>query len=154
MKTNIPPVLGKLLTQLFILSARTVPMMPIKNINLITLTFIIAILKKYYRFGHMQICKILSFDKTSFWYVTTTGLYLPYIRGVPEPLPCVFLIQTICKDRNQIKLKDTTKLVLIIKKKQHSTCLGLILTALRSQDSPIFKILRLTDFQALDPNGS
>ena len=113
MKTNIPPVLGKLLTQLFILSARTVPMMPIKNINLITLTFIIAILKKYYRFGHMQICKILSFDKTSFWYVTTTGLYLPYIRGVPEPLPCVFFIQTISKDRNQIKLKDTTKLVLI-----------------------------------------
>ena len=152
MKTNFPPVLGKLLTQLFILSARTVPMMPIKNINLITLTFIIAILKKYNRLGHMQICKILSFDKTSFWYVTTTGLYLPYLRGVPEPLPCVFFIQTICKDRNQIKLKDTTKLVLIIKKKQHSTCLSLILTALRSWDSPIFKMLRFTDFQALDPN--
>ena len=66
-------------------------MMPIKNINLITLTFIIAILKKYYRFGHMQICKILSFDKTSFWYVTTTGLYLPYIRGVSRGGPmCLF----------------------------------------------------------------
>ena len=41
-----------------------------------------------------------------------------------------------------------------IKKKLALYVLGLILTALGSRESPIFKILILTDFQALDPNCS
>ena len=76
-----------------------------------------------------------SGGKNAFWHLISSIAHNP-----TEQVTCLW------------SLNSSLSTTVTLKKNQRSTCLGLILTALGSRESPIFKILRLTDFQALDPN--